>query len=219
MRFRFPLQLAFALIVETAHAQAPSISPPATIAAALPTPPPMSPVPSASPHGTVPPGLTVPMAPEPPRERPRMVLPPAVGFRAVPPSAAEIDRVVPRVEVWRPGSNQPQIPNGRQKKAKRLLQAWVSGPDAVAVRLRYHPLSRGKPVVVRAARGIAVTPADEVLTVPSDGQLILSIALDAGMSESHVSFTCEGLTTTLALGRTASSIVAAREAADAATVP
>lgn len=219
MRFRFPLQLASALIVATVQAQVPATSPPTSVAAALPTPPPTSPIPNASPRGTVPPGLAIPVAPEPPRERPRIVLPPAVGFRAVPPSAAEIDRVIPRVEVWRPGSNLPQTPKASLRKAKRLLQAAVSGDEPVTVRLRFHPLSRGKAVVVRAARGIALTPSDEVLTVPVDGQLILSIALDPRMSESHVSFTCEGLTTTLALGRTASSIVASREAADAAAVP
>src|ERR1044071_9598451 len=153
MRFRFPLRLAFALIVGTAHAQTPASSPPATIAAALPTPPPMSPMPSASPHGTVPPGLTIPMAPEPQRERPRMVLPPAVGFREVPPSAAEIDRVIPQVEVWRSGSNLPQTPKASLRKAKRILQALVSGDEAVTVRLRFHPLSKGKSVLVRAARG------------------------------------------------------------------
>lgn len=231
MRIRFPLGLVFALVLPTAQAlsqatPAPSLTPsssptPAgsrsTPAASLPTPPPMTAIPSASPAATAPAALPIPVPPSPQRELLPLVVPPAVGFRFSPPSAAEIDRVIPQVEVWRPSSNIPQSPKGRLHKARRLLQACVSGNEPVTVRLRFHPLSNGKTVLVKAARGIALVPADEVLRVPADGQIILSIALDSRLNESHVSFSCEGLTTTLVLARTGSSIVAAREIADAAT--
>jgi hypothetical protein len=221
MRIPFPLGWVFAFVLIAAGARAqtapsptpPSVPPPAS----LPTPPPMnlvSPTPGASPAAT--PAVPIPIVPPPQPTLLPIVAPPAVGFRAVPPSAAEIDRVIPRVEVWRPSSNQPQTPNGRLKKARRLLQACVSGNEPVTVRLRFHPLSNGKTVVVKPARGIALTPADDVLHIPANGQLILSIGLDPAISESHVSFLCEGLTTTLVLSRTGSSIVADREIADAA---
>jgi hypothetical protein len=173
-------------------------------------------MPSASPAATATPAVQFPVVPPPQATLSPIVAPPAVGFRAAPPSAVEIDRVIPRVEVWRPGSNQPQTPNGHLKKARRLLQACVSGDEPVTVRLRFHPLSNGKAVVVKAARGIALAPADDVLRIPANGQLILSIGLDPAISESHVSFLCEGLTTTLVLSRTGSSIVDALEIADAA---
>lgn len=227
--FSRPRGLVLALLLPIAQAvaqtaPAPPLSPspfapPGTPSASLPRPPPvtsMSPMPSASPAATAPPAVPFPMPPSPQSQLLPVVALPAVGFRSSPPSAAEIDRVIPRVEVWRPGSNLPQTPNGRLKKARRLLQACVSGNEPVTVRLRYHPLSNGKAVVVRAARGIALAPADDVLRVPANGQLILSIGLDSTMNESHVSFSCEGLTTTLVLSRTGSSIVAAREIADAA---
>ena len=83
----------------------------------------------------------------------------------------------------------------------------------MTVRLLFHPLSRGKAVLVRPARGITINPPDETLHIPADGQLLVALRLDPGMSESHVSFTCEGLTTTLVVARTTSDIVATRETA------
>ncbi len=228
MSIRFPLGLVFALVLPAVHALAQTVPSP-SLSTSLPSGPlaassPTTPVtnlpalmPSASPAASLPPlPIPFPMVPPPQRQLPPIVAPPAVGFRSAPPSAAEIDSVIPRVEIWRPGSNLPQTPKGRHQRARRLLQACVSGSDAVMVRLRFHPVSKGKAVLVKAARGIALAPADDVLRIPADGQLILSILLDPRMSESHVSFSCEGLTTTLALSRTASSFVDAREIADAA---
>lgn len=81
----------------------------------------------------------------------------------------------------------------------------------MVVRLRFHPLSQGKQVVVRAARGLTLNPPDEVLVVPADGQILVSIRLDPRMNQSHVSFSCEGLMTSLVLARTSPDIVAAIE--------
>jgi hypothetical protein len=79
------------------------------------------------------------------------------------------------------------------------------------VRLRFHPLSKGKKVLARPARGVSLNPAGETFSIPIDGQYVLSLSLHPGMTESHVSFTCEGLTTTLVLVRTSAENVAARE--------
>ena len=91
------------------------------------------------------------------------------------------------------------------------MQAWLAGDDPVTVRLQFDPLSLGKAVLVRAARGTTLDPPDEVLRVPADGQCLVLIRLDPAMNESHVSFSCEGLTTTLVLARTTPDIVAAHE--------
>lgn len=138
-------------------------------------------------------------------------LPPAVGFRSHAPTAAEIERVIPKIEIWRPGSNIPQQPNGRFQKARRLVSVLLTGDQAVMVRFRFHPLSRGKVVLVRAARGVTLNPAVETFSIPEDGQCVIALSLDSAMTESHVSFTCEGLTSTLVLTRTSPDNVAARE--------
>jgi hypothetical protein len=142
-----------------------------------------------------------------------MSLPPAVGFRSHGPSAEEIDRVIPKIEIWRPGSNIPQLPKGRFQKARRLVPVLLAGDQPVMMRLRFHPLSRGKVVVVRAARGVTLNPSGETFSIPTDGQCVLALSLDSRMNESHVSFTCEGLTTTLVLTRTSSDNVAGGEKA------
>lgn len=138
-------------------------------------------------------------------------LPPAVGFRSQPPTAGEIERVIPKIEIWRPGSNVPQLPNGRFQKSRRLVSVLLAGDQPVMVRLRFHPLSKGKMVLARAARGVSLHPAEETFRIPVDGQFVLSLSLHPGMTESHVSFTCEGLTTTLVLTRTSVDNVSARE--------
>ena len=119
--------------------------------------------------------------------------------------------MIPQVEIWRVASALPQKPKGRFQKARRILQACLTGTDPVTVWLRFNPLSHGKAVLVRAARGVTLNPADELLSVPADGQCVVSISLDPTMNESHVSFSCEGLMTTLVLARTTPDIVAARE--------
>jgi hypothetical protein len=87
------------------------------------------------------------------------------------------------------------------------------------VRLRFHPLSQGKAVLISAARGVALDTPDDVLAIPMDGQCLVSVRLDPGMAQSHVSFTCEGVITTLVLQRTSSRIVAARENAAVEDAP
>jgi hypothetical protein len=93
------------------------------------------------------------------------------------------------------------------------MHGYLSGAETVTVRLRFHPLSHGKAVLVRAARGIILNPPGELLSVPTDGQCLVSISLDPETTQSHVSFTCEGLTTTLVVARTTPEIVAAKEEA------
>lgn len=224
---RYFLFAAFpCLCAVTVGAQEPEMPPPSTpeVAPAPPPDPNLSPPippldweplppsppaeePSAAP---LPAALFVP-PPPPDHEAPPPPAPPAVAFRSDPPSAAEIDRVIPRLEVWRASSNLPQKPKGRFQKSRRLAHASLARDEPVVVRLRFHPLSQGKPVVVRAARGLTLNPPDEVLVVPADGQILVSVRLDPRMNQSHVSFSCEGLMTSLVLARTSPDIVAAIE--------
>jgi hypothetical protein len=151
--------------------------------------------------------------PQPAKPLAPLALPPAVGFRSQGPSDAEIGRVIPDIEIWRPGSNIPQLPDSHFQKTRRLVSVLLTGNQPVMVRLRFHPLSRGKVVLVRAARGVTLNPAGEAFSIPADGQCVIALSLDSGMTESHVSFACEGLTSTLVLTRTSPNNVAARESA------
>lgn len=223
---RYFLFAAFVcLCAITIGAQEPEPPPP-------PSPPEVAPTPPPDPSPPIPPLDWEPLPPSPPGEEPSapplpaaLFVPPppldqeappppalsAVAFRSEPPSAAEIDRVIPRLEVWRASSNLPQKPKGRFQKSRRLAHACLAGDEPVVVRLRFHPLSQGKPVVVRAARGLTLNPPDEVLVVPADGQILVSVKLDSRMNRGHVSFSCEGLMTSLVLARTSPDIVAAIE--------
>src|ERR1700731_775353 len=187
MRFPLPLGLVLAIGLSSVRAlpppaNAPSPSPSQSASA---SPKPLAlPVPSVAPtRAPDPDAKSAPPFPVPPpqveREIPRPSAPPPIGFRSQPPSAAEIDRLIPKIEVWRTASNLPQKPKGRFQKARRLTQVYLVGADPVTVRLQFHPLSRGKAVLVRAARGIILDPPDELLSVPADGKCLVSLRLDA----------------------------------------
>jgi hypothetical protein len=148
-------------------------------------------------------GRLLPLPPEPP----------PAAFRSEPASDAEIDQVTPRIEVWRAESDLPQKPKAAVQGTRFLAEACLTGNDPVTVRLWFHPLSEGKAVSVRAARGIALDTPDDVLRIPMDGQCVVSVTLDPEMTQSHLSFTCEGLITTLVLQRTSSKIVEQLESA------
>jgi hypothetical protein len=139
-------------------------------------------------------------------------MPPAApaAVPCAPPSAAEIERITPRVEIWRAGSDAPQQPVRRQQ---RMGPAYIVGDQPVMVRLQFDPRASGKVVTITVANRIAVVP-EAVLRVRPTGECIVSLQLDQGAPRGHVTFLCEGIYTTLPLVRSNLRLVAAKEIAD-----
>lgn len=175
----------------------------------------------ASPPGEVPSATA--MAPEEPAAAPVPAPPPLPEIDLAPPAAPPqalftsaptlqtIQNVTPLVEVWPRGATSPQIPQrygGGRNHHQRLKPAYFVGHEAVTLVLRFDPSAAGKNVMVRAAWGLTVDPPEEVRTVEPNGECIMAVTLDAGLSRSHLSFFCDGLTTTLALTRVVPEVAA-----------
>jgi hypothetical protein len=125
-----------------------------------------------------------------------------------PPSAAEIQQVTPLVEVWRANAQAPQVP---ARRGRHLEQAFIAGAEPVMLRLQFHPLAAGKYVLVRAGKGTILEVPNEILRIQPTGECIVALRLEESTPRGHVTFYCEGLTTTLSLARATPEFVAARE--------
>lgn len=79
------------------------------------------------------------------------------------------------------------------------------------VRLQFDPSASGKTVIVSPAQGVAIDPADGILHVQATGECFMTVALDAGLSQSHLTFDCQGLATTLPLARATAERVTTNE--------
>ena len=82
------------------------------------------------------------------------------------------------------------------------------------MRLMFSPLATGKIVTITGATYIAVGPPQTVLQVSPTGECLVSLLLDDGVPRGHITFSCEGQSTTLPLSRAAPELVAARENAN-----
>lgn len=232
------LLLALILWVWVAEAPAQELEVTATVpegsAAALPPPVALSPAQSNSvdadefiaPPNDAPPGtamgpeepeILTPPIPAPPPLPEVELAPPAAPPQALftsAPAPQTIQSLTPTVEVWRDGSYAVQMPErygkGRNHH-QRLKPAVIAGNEQVTVRLQFDQSAVGKAVRVKAAWGLTVDPPDEVLTVDPHGQCTVRLTLEAGLPQSHLSFFCDGLTTTLPLARTSSEMVQAIE--------
>jgi hypothetical protein len=91
---------------------------------------------------------------------------------------------------------------------------FIAGTEPVMLRLQFHPLAAGKTVLVRAGNGAIVEVQDEVLRIQATGECILAVRLEESAPRGHVTFYCEGLTTTLSLMRAAPKFSAAQEKID-----
>jgi hypothetical protein len=149
--------------------------------------------------------------PPPEVEAPIAPPPPPLVETLVPgePDAAEIALVEPQVEVWREQSESPQIP---ARSLNRLEQTYVAGTDSVVLRVQFDPLAAGKEVYMMPGPGIAVEPADAVLTISPSGECIVSVLLEEGIDSSHIIFYCEGIKTVLPVARASLAKVEEREA-------
>ena len=190
--------------------------PPVPTSTPPPLPPPSAPpVPAVQPTGSAPPAVSPP--PVPPAPNPAVILPPPpLPLLAQPssaPSAAEIQRLTPIVEVWRAGAVTPQVP---LRHGRYMAPAFVADNQPVMVRLQFDPLARAKSVFVRPGRGAILDPPTEVLQIiRPTGECVVSVRLEENAPRGHVIFHCEGLMTTLPLSRRSLASMQANENAHA----
>lgn len=124
------------------------------------------------------------------------------------PDVAAIQRLTPRVEIWRPNADRPQIP---ARRGKRTDYAFVTGTEPVTVRLQFDPRVAGARVVVIAANGFTFNPPQQVLTVSSRGDCVLTGQLAEGAPRGHFVAYCGMIQTIVPLARTSMAGVEAEE--------
>jgi hypothetical protein len=209
MKVPLPPGLVVAISVWLFHvrlvtAQAPSVSP---SLAPVPPPPPnflISPASSRPQSGPPVPGhpppnpLPIPPAPPPPtivRPSPRL-------------DVAEIQRLTPRVEIWRPNGQRPQVPS---RRGRVMETGFVTGTEPVTLRLQFDPRAAGERVRVFGGNSLSLTPPEQVLTVSSRGECIVTGQLNADLARGHVIFYCGMLKTVVPLTRAPIARIAAEE--------
>lgn len=146
-----------------------------------------------------------PIAPSPPLPAPprRPVARPLAGS-----DVAEIQRLTPRVEIWRPNGQRPQTP---ARRGKRTDWAFVTGAEPVTIRLQFDRRVAGARVVVIAANGFTFNPPQQVLTVSSGGDCVVIGQLAEGAPRGHFVVRCGMIETVVSLARTSLANVQAEE--------
>jgi hypothetical protein len=114
------------------------------------------------------------------------------------PDPADLERAKPEVEIWRPQSEWPQVP---ERRSNKLDLAFVTGTEPATLRVQFDPLLAGKSVYIRPGMGIALNPPAVTLAVPATGELIIVAQIAEGADRSHITFYCEGVKTVLPVRR------------------
>jgi len=153
---------------------------------ALPVPPPVAPSPA------------LPAPPLRPTIQPRR-------------DQALINKLTPRVEIWRLNSNHPQIPARRSDRGNSD-PAFVTGTEPVMIRLQFNPQAAGEKVTVIAARGILINPPQQVLTISAQGDCAFPAQLDERAMSGHLIIYCRNVRTVVPLVRARAAVVQAHEA-------
>lgn len=152
----------------------------------MPVPPPVTPLPP------------LPRPPEPPAARPLSR-----------PDVAEIQRLTPRVEIWRANGQRPQVP---MRRRERMEQALVTGTEPATIRLQFNPRAAGERITVIGARGLLLDPPEQVLTVPASGECLVTAQLVQGAPRGHLLVYCKMIKTVVPLSRAPIARVQAEEA-------
>jgi hypothetical protein len=181
------------------------------IPSVIPTPPPdpdtLPPPPELQWQSLVPKGAEVEQPPSdtlavlPPEPETR-IAPPPPGMVETPlpglPDPSEMERAKPDVEIWRPQSESPQVP---ERRSNKLALTYVTGTEPALLRVQFDPLLAGKSVYVRPGLGIALNPSAPILTVSATGECIIAAQIAEGSDRSHITFYCEGVKTVLPVMR------------------
>jgi len=183
------------LILAIGFSEILALPPPEQTPSPAPTPKMIAlPIPSAAPTRAPENGVKAPALPVPPPRPAAQLPPPPIPPRApttAPPTALEIQRVTPAIEVWRAGAHSPQVP---VRRGSHMAPAFIADNQPVMVRLQFDPLARGKSVFVRPGRGAVLDPPSEVLRIRPTGECVVTVRLQENAPRSHVIFHWKGFT-------------------------
>ncbi|HKP03957.1 MAG TPA: hypothetical protein VJU77_11445 [Chthoniobacterales bacterium] len=133
--------------------------------------------------------LETPIAPPPP---------PVTEIPLPAPDPAELVLAQPSVEVWRAGSESPQVP---PRQFNKLDVAYVTGTEPVWLRVQFDPAAAGKTVYVKPSRGITLNPPMSQMTISGTGECLFLAQVPEDFTRSHIIFYCEGIKTVLPVVR------------------
>jgi len=165
-----------------------------------PTIPPTA-IPSpAPPNPSPPPRSTPPFYIPAPNPAPTIAraTPPAPGPITGRPSALYLQHLTPLIQVWWSDSLTPELP---VRRGKYLSPVLIAPSETLIVRLQFGPQARGKSVIVRPGPGVTINPSQQVFVLPPTADCAMSVTLGQSFLRGAIHFYCEGLTTTLPLGR------------------
>lgn len=160
--------------------------------------------------------VPAPVPPPPPNPAPT-IAPPSLRPIVQPlarPDVAEIQRLTPRIEMWRPNAGQPQIPAVHGRATDHV---FVTGTDLMTLWLRFKPTAAGERVVVTAGAGFSLNPPEQVLTVSSSGECVISGQLNDGASRGQIVIRCKLITIRVPVVRAPLTVVQRAEATTGAT--
>jgi len=106
--------------------------------------------------------------------------------------------LTPIVEVWRSGTLVPEVPARRGRYLKPIA---ISAAETITVRLQFGTQARGKAVVLNASAGVAISPQQRTFVVSPTAEVVVAISLGQNYSRGDITFYCEGIHTTLIIGR------------------
>ena len=172
-----------------------------------------SPAPSASPRKVVfpIPSAAPTRAPEKERTSSFPVTPPKPGLPLLPPPPVAApapfhsgpldlqrsERAIPQIQVWRNGSDLPQIPKRRARA--RFGPALIAGNEPVTIELRFHRSLAGKLLSLLRSEGVALQPAHSVVQIGATGEGALIAQLETGQRSGQIGFEIDGVTILLRL--------------------
>lgn len=197
------------------------------------SPPAPAPAPSLSPATTPPDAAVVAPVDVPPSEpelKPRELLPipapnplplippplvpAATLFVSGPPYLQRLARAVPRLQVWRPGSDVPQDAVHRRGRFEPLL---VTGNEPVTLLLYFHPSLAGQTLEVLADDSFTVQPPNQFLLIGPTGEAVLVLELGAAKSRGEIALRVDYITTALQFLRAPLGALLAKERAAGGT--
>jgi hypothetical protein len=124
------------------------------------------------------------------------------------PDVGEIQRLTPRIEIWRPNALRPQTAARRDWRTDRV---FVTGSEPVTVRIRFDPGVAGERVLVIAANSFSINPPEQTLTVSPRGDCAVTGQLAEGASRGQITIRCKMVTTVVPIAWASAARVQAQE--------
>lgn len=125
------------------------------------------------------------------------------------PDFGEMQRLTPRIELWRSSAARPQVPARRGRATEHV---FVTGNDLATFRLQFNPTATGERVQVTAANGFSLNPPQQVLTISRTGECFVTGQLMEGASRGDILVRCRMIAIRVPVVRAPLAVVEKAEA-------